>query len=165
MRATVAKLSHLARILYEPRSKLPALAASSEPQVASFVSKQDLPLATCHLGLTNKQYNLIFSQSTLHHHFRLYLAVMKIIEGSLPEENSWRVLVPLTPGESPRHTWELGLALAHANAGELITAVIIPDATEQQIIRARKAIETGEARTPADPAAIAERVRRFIYEE
>lgn len=70
---------------------------------------------------------------------------MKIIEGSLPEENSWRVLVPLTPGESPRHTWELGLALAHANAGELITAVIIPDATEQQIIRARKAIETAAA--------------------
>lgn len=70
---------------------------------------------------------------------------MKIIEGSLPEETSWRVLIPLTPGESPRHTWELGLALAHANNGELLTAVIIPDATEQQIIRARKAIETAAA--------------------
>ncbi len=70
---------------------------------------------------------------------------MKIIEGSLPEENSWRVLVPLTPGESPRYTWELGLALAHANNGELITAVIIPDASEQHIIRARKAIETAAA--------------------
>lgn len=82
-------------------------------------------------------------------HFRLYLASMKIIEGSLPEENSWRVLIPTTPGESSRLSWELGLALARANDGDLITAVIIPDASEQQIIRARKAAETIASTSPA----------------
>ncbi|MEM7116716.1 MAG: TIGR00341 family protein [Chloroflexota bacterium] len=73
---------------------------------------------------------------------------MKIIEGSLPQRAAWRVLIPITPGERLNRTWELGLELARANEGDLITAVIIPDASEQHIIRARNAIDTITQHTP-----------------
>ena len=50
---------------------------------------------------------------------------MKIVEGDLPEEPGWRVLVLLSPGEVLGRVWQLGLALARANQGQLVTAVLI----------------------------------------
>ncbi len=55
---------------------------------------------------------------------------MRIVEGQLPEDRSWRTLVILSPGEELGITWQLGLSLAIANGGELVTAVIIPTAVE-----------------------------------
>lgn len=68
------------------------------------------------------------------------------------------------------------IAAAQAIAGlvsdrDLRPNWIIPKGTDFSVAPAvaeavaRNAIETGQARTHADPAAIAERVRRFIYEE
>jgi len=62
---------------------------------------------------------------------------MRIVEGHLPEDKSWRTLVILSPGEEIGITWQLGLSLAIANGGELVTAVIVPLADEPVLNEAR----------------------------
>lgn len=62
---------------------------------------------------------------------------MKIIEGGLPEDTKWRALVLLSLDEPPNNMWRLGLALANANSGKLITAVLIPQDTPEIIEKAR----------------------------
>ena len=52
---------------------------------------------------------------------------MKIIEGKIPEEKLWRALVILPPGEPLGRAWQLALALARANNGQLIVGIYIPD--------------------------------------
>ncbi len=52
---------------------------------------------------------------------------MKIIEGQIPEEKLWRALVILPPDESLGRVWQLALALARANNGQLIVGIYIPD--------------------------------------
>ncbi len=56
---------------------------------------------------------------------------MKILEGVIPEGNTWRVLILLSPGEDLGRAFALGSALAHENHGQLITAVFIPDESEE----------------------------------
>ncbi|MEZ4646140.1 MAG: NADP-dependent malic enzyme [Chloroflexota bacterium] len=73
-------------------------------------------------------------------------------------------------------TDEMKIAAAEAIAGlvddkDLRPEWIIPKGTDFSVAPAvaeavtRKAVETGMARVPVDPAAVAERVRRFVYEE
>lgn len=57
----------------------------------------------------------------------LYLCPMQIIDGQLPEEKLWRALVMLAPDEGLRRAWQLALALAQANSGQLIVGIYIAD--------------------------------------
>jgi uncharacterized hydrophobic protein (TIGR00271 family) len=66
---------------------------------------------------------------------------MRIVEGHLPKDKSWRALVILSPGEDIGITWQLGLSLAIANGGELVTAVIVPSANVPSLSEAREPLE------------------------
>ena len=63
---------------------------------------------------------------------------MRIVEGHLPGDKSWRALVILSPGDDIGITWQLGLSLAIANGGELVTAVIVPSADTPSLSEARE---------------------------
>lgn len=52
---------------------------------------------------------------------------MHLIDGQIPEEKLWRALVILPPNESLGRAWQLALALARANNGQLIAGIYIPD--------------------------------------
>lgn len=52
---------------------------------------------------------------------------MQIIHGQLPEEKLWRALVVLPPVGRLGRAWQLALALARANDGQLIVGIYIPD--------------------------------------
>lgn len=65
---------------------------------------------------------------------------MKVIEGVVPEEKHWRVLIMLPPGRGLGKTGLLGKALARANNGELILAVIVTDTSKPQLAAAREII-------------------------
>ena len=56
---------------------------------------------------------------------------MKILEGVIPEGNTWRVLILLSPNEDLGRAFALGSALAHENHGQLITAVFVSDDSEE----------------------------------
>ncbi|MFQ5435697.1 MAG: TIGR00341 family protein, partial [Anaerolineae bacterium] len=66
---------------------------------------------------------------------------MRIIEGEIPETKAWRVLVLLSPDRGLGKAWQLGLALAHANNGQMLTAVVVPTADEASLARARQMTE------------------------
>ena len=66
---------------------------------------------------------------------------MIIIEGELPPKKAWRELVLLAPGITLGLAWQLSLALAHANNGQLLTAVIIPDDDPKNLSAARAILE------------------------
>lgn len=75
---------------------------------------------------------------------------MKIVEGELPEETSWRVLVMLSSGEALGRVWQLALALARANQGQLLTAVLITQTDQNQIKEARAVLATMSEMTTAE---------------
>ncbi|MAU00957.1 MAG: hypothetical protein CL608_27750 [Anaerolineaceae bacterium] len=52
---------------------------------------------------------------------------MQLIDGQIPEEKLWRALVVLPPDEPLGRAWQLALALARANNGQLIAGIYIPD--------------------------------------
>ena len=77
---------------------------------------------------------------------------MKIVEGGLPEDNAWRALVLLAPGEEVGMAWLLGLTLARANAGELLIAVILPSAAGAALDQAWATLKAArKANAPDDP--------------
>jgi uncharacterized hydrophobic protein (TIGR00271 family) len=84
---------------------------------------------------------------------------MNIIEGQLPVESAWRALLLLNSEDSLGRIWQLGLALAHANDGQLITAVIVPNNAKSTIERAQAvtavAINTCPPDAPVYPLIIA----------
>ena len=57
----------------------------------------------------------------------LYSQTMQLIDGQLPKEKLWRALVLLSPGEPLGRAWQLSLALARANGGQLIVGIYLPD--------------------------------------
>ncbi|MCP4418966.1 MAG: hypothetical protein GY805_20310, partial [Chloroflexi bacterium] len=57
----------------------------------------------------------------------LYLSGMQIINGRIPDKKLWRALVILSPEEALGRAWQLALALAHANKGQLIVGIYIDD--------------------------------------
>jgi uncharacterized hydrophobic protein (TIGR00271 family) len=65
---------------------------------------------------------------------------MNIVEGELPEENGWRVLVMLSPGELLGRVWQLGMALAEANQGQLLTAVLVTNTDIATLVKAREVL-------------------------
>ena len=75
---------------------------------------------------------------------------MKIIEGTIPEEKRWRVLVAHSPERGLGKTGQLGLALARANDGELVTAVILPDEDLTRLVAARAAAARVQEQLAAD---------------
>lgn len=74
---------------------------------------------------------------------------MKIIEGGLPEDKAWRALVLLAPDEEVGLTWQLGLALAKANNGELVLATILSENENEVLKKARTTL--GQARKACRP--------------
>ena len=52
---------------------------------------------------------------------------MKIISGQLPEGSAWRVLLCLDPENPSSPLWQIGLALAKANGGEMIPILILAE--------------------------------------
>ncbi len=52
---------------------------------------------------------------------------MQLIDGQLPQEKLWRALVILSPKEPLGRAWQLALALARANDGQLIAGIYLPD--------------------------------------
>ncbi|HET6446191.1 MAG TPA: TIGR00341 family protein [candidate division Zixibacteria bacterium] len=90
---------------------------------------------------------------------------MKIVEGHLPEDRSWRTLVILSPGEELGITWSLGLSLAIANGGELVTAVIIPSAVEPYLTEARNALSLAEDAAASDEPVFTVIIESNKYEK
>lgn len=70
---------------------------------------------------------------------------MEIIEGKLPTESEWRVLILLQPGEKPGFIWHFCRQLADANKGEVVAAVLIPSNNEQYLAPARETLKAVRA--------------------
>ncbi len=66
---------------------------------------------------------------------------MKLVEGRLPEEVAWSVLIALSPGRNLAKAWQLAVLLARANSGDVFAAVVIPEDNEYNRASARKTIE------------------------
>lgn len=66
---------------------------------------------------------------------------MRIIDGQIPEEKLWRALVILPPNEALGRAWQLALALARANDGQLIAGIYIPDLNPAAQMAARVQVE------------------------
>ncbi|MCA9934303.1 MAG: TIGR00341 family protein [Ardenticatenaceae bacterium] len=73
---------------------------------------------------------------------------MKILDGQLPDAQGWRELVLLSPGVVEGLAWQLAQALAHANNGFLLTAVIIPSNTPDQLNQAHAALDEAAQTIP-----------------
>jgi uncharacterized hydrophobic protein (TIGR00271 family) len=77
---------------------------------------------------------------------------MKIIEGGLPDEPAWRALVLLSVGEELGLTWQLGLALARANRGEVVAVTVLPVAQGEVLLKARETLnQIRQLSAPEDP--------------
>lgn len=78
---------------------------------------------------------------------------MEIVEGQLPSGRSWRVLITVPVGQQPGQSLRLAHALAKANDGEVVAAVVIDADSESLRARAREsvamlqAIDDGHAQT------------------
>lgn len=81
---------------------------------------------------------------------------MRLVEGKLPKEKAWHVLVAMTPDHGLDVSWELGCALAEANRGEAVLAVVVPSATDGALQDAREITAEAEAEMAAreDPPAL-----------
>lgn len=75
---------------------------------------------------------------------------MNVISGTLPEENAWRTVILLSPDEELGRIWQLGLALALANNGQLLAAVIVPDASRAHLDAAERATAVAQDACPED---------------
>lgn len=75
---------------------------------------------------------------------------MNIIEGQLPVQSAWRTLVLLSPEEALGRIWQLGLALANANNGQLIAAVVITNLHESTVNDARAITAVAQKACPPD---------------
>ncbi|MCA9919651.1 MAG: DUF389 domain-containing protein [Anaerolineales bacterium] len=73
---------------------------------------------------------------------------MQLIDGQLPEEKLWRALVILPPTEPLGRAWQLALALARANGGQLIAGIYLPDMNPAGLVTARARAEKIKALDP-----------------
>ncbi|MBX3060468.1 MAG: TIGR00341 family protein [Anaerolineae bacterium] len=63
---------------------------------------------------------------------------MEIIEGQIPADTTWRGLFLLTSADQLGKTFDLGLALARAHNGYLLTAVFLHSAIPPELAQARQ---------------------------
>ena len=82
---------------------------------------------------------------------------MNIIQGQLPQEKNWRILVLLSEGSEPGIAWQLGKALARAYHGDLIAACIIAEINSP-------AVDQANQRLASAPVAVEEshRINKLI---
>jgi uncharacterized hydrophobic protein (TIGR00271 family) len=69
--------------------------------------------------------------------FAFILEVMRILEGKIPEKQTWRVCVMLSPDMLLGKMWQLASLLAKANNGELVAVVMVEDESEAQMTAGR----------------------------
>mgnify|MGYP003808407107 CR=1 FL=1 len=79
---------------------------------------------------------------------------MNILEGSLPEEKKWRVMILLNPSGRLGRAWQLGLSLARANNGQLIVAALITNEDDLTLEMCREALAEAVATCPEDKKII-----------
>ncbi len=70
---------------------------------------------------------------------------MRIVEGDLPQENDWHVLVALAEDQTLEIAWQLGVALADANRGEVVLVIVVASATAENLRDARETIAIAQA--------------------
>ena len=71
------------------------------------------------------------------------VTLMKVVDGILPEGIEWRVLLALEAGQEPGIAWQMGHALARANRGDLVIAILVsPDDSKDKV---NAAISTADA--------------------
>lgn len=76
---------------------------------------------------------------------------MVVLDGTLPENLSWRTLVLLSGTQKLGLIWDFAQALAQANNGDVVTAVIVPQGlTESGLSLARNLIEQVKQATRPD---------------
>lgn len=63
---------------------------------------------------------------------------MEIIEGQIPADTTWRGLFLLTSADQLGKTFDLGLALARAHSGYLLTAVFLHSVNPTEVAHARE---------------------------
>ena len=66
---------------------------------------------------------------------------MQIINGQIPEGNLWRTLVLLTPEEGLGRAWQLALALAQANSGQLVAGIFLTNVNPASQTAARAQVD------------------------
>ena len=88
---------------------------------------------------------------------------MKVIETGTQAAKAWRVLMILTPGEPLGICWQFGSVLARANNGQLLAAVIIPDASEPNLAHARTAVD--QIKSAASSSKNGKNVNALIVED
>lgn len=74
---------------------------------------------------------------------------MNVIEGQIPSEKAWRILILLSPDEVLGRVWQLARRLAKGSNGLLVAAVIITDLKEKTVTLARETI--AEAQKACSP--------------
>lgn len=77
---------------------------------------------------------------------------MEIIEGQIPTDTTWRGLFLLTTAGQLGRTFELGLALARAHNGYLLTAVFLDEPTPAKIDQAHQLIANARQATNTELA-------------
>ncbi len=76
---------------------------------------------------------------------------MRILDGEVPQDRAWRTLVILEPGSEPGPIWQFGQRVAHANRGEAVAAVIMPEAQmENALLRARESLQRARDEASAE---------------
>lgn len=58
---------------------------------------------------------------------------MVVIDGDLPKGIEWRVLLALEVGQTPGIAWRMGTALARANRGDLVVALLVSPTDSPQL--------------------------------
>jgi len=75
---------------------------------------------------------------------------MNVIYGRIPEDDTWRVIVLVSPHEPLGRTWQLGLELAQANKGELLVVTFCASTSRMQVDKARSLVEYARSVAPED---------------
>jgi len=75
---------------------------------------------------------------------------MKVLEGTIPPGEAWRVLVSLSPDENLGRAFVLAQALARENHGQLVTAVFLTNEDEPNLTPYRDILNQAAAACPDD---------------
>jgi uncharacterized hydrophobic protein (TIGR00271 family) len=82
--------------------------------------------------------------------FCLYFYSMKFLAGELPKEKKWRILILLDSSGRLGRAWQLALALARANNGQLIVAALAADEGDDTLQACQLALTAARDACPTD---------------